>query len=115
MRIDHQHVVGIDENRRIGVHQGLCTGAREKNARGGLFDIEELRVCGGRHGPEPSRAVVAEFEQSGAGECAFYQRAEEIAARVAVRMRVSMVMSMVVGVIRSVHFGRAPFAVSFVG
>ena len=101
MRIDHQHVVGIDEDRRVGVDQRLRAGTGEEDAGGGVFDVEELRVRGGRHGPEPGRAVVAEFQQAGAGERALYQRPEKVAARVAVRMRVRVIVRMVV----SVHFG----------
>jgi len=101
MRVDHQHVVGVDEDRGVGVDQRLGAGPGEEDAGGGLFDIEELRVRGGRHGAEPGGAIVAELKESGAGECALHERSEKVAARVAVGMRVRMVMRMVV----SVHFG----------
>jgi hypothetical protein len=79
MRIDHQHVVGVDEDRRVGVDQRLRAGTGEEYAGGGLFDVEELRVGGSCHGSEPGGAVVAEFQESGAGECALDERSEKVA------------------------------------
>ena len=101
MRVDHQHVVGIDEDRGVGVNQRLCAGTGEEDAGGGLFNVEELRIRGCRHGAEPGGAVVAKFQEAGAGERAFYEGSEKVAARVAVRMRVRVVVWMVV----SMHLG----------
>ena len=101
MRIDDQYVISVNEDCGVGVNQRLRAGTGEEDAGGYVFDIEELRVRSRCHGTEPSCAIMAELQQSGAGKRAFHKLSEKVAARVAVRMRMRVVMRMVV----IVHFG----------